>query len=99
MNKGFVDGSENQTPILVDFHADWCGPCITLAPIVEEVTDGFGEKLKFLKVDIDQNKALAVNFGIRSVPTLILFKEGKQVWKQSGLISKRDLKEIIQQYI
>lgn len=85
-------------PVLIDFYADWCGPCITLHPILEEVKESFGDKLNLLRVDVDDNKALAVNFKIKSVPTLMLFKNGKQLWRHSGLISKADLSEVIENY-
>lgn len=91
--------SPDEASVLVHFHASWCGPCKTMAPLIKEVKEHFGHKLQVLEVDVDKNKPLATNFGIRSVPTMLLFKEGKQVWKQAGLISKRELSEIVHQNI
>ena len=87
--------SSPDTPVLVDFHATWCGPCQTLSPIVQEVSREMGDQLKVIKVDVDRNQAAAQQFQIRGVPTLILFKEGKTLWRQSGLTTKRDLKASI----
>ncbi len=91
--------NKEKTLVLIDFHADWCGPCITMEPILEEISKKYSQQLQFLKVDADKNKKLVENFRIRSIPTLILFKTGKEVWRKSGLISTRDLEEVIQQYL
>lgn len=87
--------NENQ-PVLVDFFAEWCGPCQTMAPILKQVKSELGETVKIIKVDVDKNTQLAANFGIRSVPTLKLFKAGQEVWSGSGLIQASQLKQIIQ---
>jgi len=83
--------SSPDTPVLVDFYATWCGPCQTLSPIVQDVSHEMGDALKVIKVDIDKNQGAAQQFQIQGVPTLILFKNGKAVWRQSGLMTKRDL--------
>ncbi|HSD14125.1 MAG TPA: thioredoxin [Flavobacterium sp.] len=85
-------------PVLVDFFATWCGPCQTLSPILKQVKDELGEGVSVIKIDIDKNQAVAVQFQVRSVPTMLLFKNGKQVWRQSGLVSKNDLISIIRNY-
>lgn len=82
--------------VLVDFSATWCGPCQTLAPILQEVKEHFGDKLSVIKIDVDKNQALARNFSVQGVPTLILYKDGTQVWRQSGLLTKHDLIGIIE---
>ena len=84
------------TPVLVDFHAEWCGPCKMMAPILKEVKSAFGEKLKVIKVDVDKNQQVAAHYGVRGVPTLILFQNGQLVWKESGVIPKGQLIQIIQ---
>ena len=83
--------NDNEQPVLVDFYATWCGPCQTLSPIVEDFARDMNNKVKVIKVDVDKNQAAAQKFNIRGVPTLILFKDGKMVWRKSGLLTKRDL--------
>ncbi len=89
-----------KTPlVLVDFTAGWCGPCQTLAPVLQEVKAHFAENLSILKIDVDKNPALARGFAVQGVPTLILYHLGQQVWRQSGLLTQRDLIAIIEKYI
>ncbi|MFD2555440.1 thioredoxin [Sphingobacterium tabacisoli] len=85
--------------VLIDFSAAWCGPCQTLAPILKEVKDHFGEQLSVLKVDVDRNQALSKSFSIQGVPTMILYKDGAQVWRQSGLLTKTQMLAIINQHL
>jgi thioredoxin 1 len=82
-------------PVLVDFFAEWCGPCKTMSPILKEVKDKLGDKATIIKVDIDKNEPAAHAYHVRSVPTLILFKDGKQVWKQSGVVPANELISLI----
>ncbi|WKN33379.1 thioredoxin [Porifericola rhodea] len=89
--------STTATPVLVDFYASWCGPCQTLSPIVQQVAKEFGEKVKVVKVDVDRNPAAAQQFQIRSVPTLMIFKGGKALWRKAGLMTKRELSTVLQQ--
>ena len=91
----FTEIVNQNKPVLIDFFATWCGPCQTMSPILKQVKDELGEKVTILKVDVDKNAAIASKFHVRGVPTFILFKNGKQVWKQAGLISKTDLKQKI----
>ncbi|HET8887201.1 MAG TPA: thioredoxin [Salinimicrobium sp.] len=95
MKSSFNQIIDDGKPVLIDFFADWCGPCQTLAPILKEAKEELGDHVKIVKVDVDKNQQLASKFQVRGVPTLILFKDGKQLWRQSGLISKRDLVQII----
>lgn len=85
--------------VLIDFSAEWCGPCQTLAPILKEVKDHFGERLSVLKVDVDRNQSLAKAFAIQGVPTMILYKEGVQIWRQSGLLTKAQMIAVIDQHL
>jgi thioredoxin 1 len=75
----------------VDFHATWCGPCKTLAPILDQLKSKKGQALRILKIDVDKNPAIADQLGIRGVPTLIYYKNGKQIWRKSGVIPLPEL--------
>lgn len=98
MKNNFKDLISSETPVLVDFFAEWCGPCKSLAPILKEVKAELGEQVKILKIDVDKNQALASQYQVRGVPTMILFQGGKQLWRESGVLQKNDLVSIIQQH-
>ena len=83
-------------PVLVDFYADWCGPCKTMSPIVEQVASQYNGKLKVIKVNVDKNQAAAQQFRVQGVPTFILFKQGQQVWRQSGAMPANVLAQAVQ---
>ena len=87
-----------EIPVLVDFHATWCGPCKMLAPILQDVKSELGENVSIIKVDVDKNPELANHYQVRGVPTLILFKKGENVWRQSGVLSKNDLIAVINKF-
>ena len=94
--KGKLENLISQdTPVLVDFYADWCGPCQTMAPILKEVIKAHEGKLKIIKVDVDKNQPLAQRFGVRSIPTLILFKNGDLVWRKAGILTTNDLSKAL----
>ena len=82
-------------PVLVDFYADWCGPCKMMNPILKEVKDALDNKVSIIKINVDKNQSLAAKLKVRGVPTLILYRAGKQVWRQSGVVPKNDLISII----
>jgi thioredoxin 1 len=81
--------------VLVDFYATWCGPCQALTPVLKDVKSELGAHISIVKMDVDKNQALASQYQVRGVPTLLLFKNGKQIWRQSGVPSKNDLIQLI----
>ena len=86
---------QKDQPVLVDFFATWCGPCQKLAPILKQVKESLGERITIIKIDVDKNQAIAAQYQVRGVPTMLLFQNGKQLWRQSGVVSKEELIKII----
>ena len=91
MTKSFENIINSEKPVLIDFFATWCGPCKTLGPILKEVKDSLGERISIIKIDVDKNQELASKYQVRVVPTMILYQSGKQLWRQSGVLSKDDI--------
>ena len=87
------------TPVLVDFTAEWCGPCKMMKPVLEQLHQQMGDQVRILKIDIDKSPAAANAYLVQSVPTLILFRNGKILWRQSGVMQTAKLKSIIQHHI
>lgn len=97
-NSSFTDLVKSETPTLVDFHAEWCGPCKMMKPILEELKNQIGSRARIIKIDVDKNQTIANLFQVKGVPTLALFKNGELKWKQSGVMQVEYLKRIIDQY-
>ncbi|SDP02186.1 thioredoxin [Mucilaginibacter sp. OK268] len=89
----------SETPVLVDFSAEWCGPCKMMPPILQDVKHALGDKVKILKIDIDKNPSAANAYKIQSVPTLMIFQKGQTKWRQSGVIQARQLQQAVEQFI
>ena len=97
MNTSFENLIKSEKPVLIDFFGTWCGPCQTLAPILKQVKDSLGDRISIIKIDVDKNQELASKYQVRGVPTMILYQNGKQLWRQSGVLSKEEIiKNIIE---
>jgi thioredoxin 1 len=98
--KGKFDSIINDSrPVIVDFHALWCSPCKMQSPILKELAAELGERVRVIKIDVDSNSQIAGRYSVQSVPTIIIFKNGKLVWRQSGVVSKSRLESILMQNI
>jgi thioredoxin 1 len=98
--KGNFDSIINDTrPVIVDFHALWCGPCKVQSPILSDIASEFGERVRVIKIDVDQNPGLASKYHIQGVPTVIIFKNGQLVWRQSGVVTKSQLIDLLKQHM
>lgn len=85
-------------PVLVDFYADWCGPCKTMAPILQQIAGENAGKVKIIKIDVDRNQPVAQQYRVQSIPTLILFHQGKVLWRQAGVVPAGQLNQVLKQY-
>jgi thioredoxin 1 len=94
----FKELINSDLPVLVDFYATWCGPCKMMSPILEDVAAKMKGQVKIVKVDVDKNPNAAEAYQVRGVPTLILFKNGKQLWRQSGVVQANQLIQLINQH-
>jgi thioredoxin 1 len=95
----FLSLIQSERPVLVDFYATWCGPCKAMKPILETVKSELGEQISVFKIDVDRNQALSQELGIQSIPTLILYKDGKPVWRKSGVASATEIQSVVAAYL
>ena len=98
MKSSFNNIINDEKPVLVDFFATWCGPCKALAPILQDAKAELGDAVKIVKIDLDKNQELASRFQVQGVPTLILFKQGNQLWRQSGVVPKHELVQLLRSH-
>lgn len=95
MKSSFENLIASDKPVLIDFFATWCGPCQMLTPILKQVKDSLGARVSVIKIDVDNNQELASKMGVRGVPTMMLYQNGQQLWRQSGVLSKEEIIQII----
>lgn len=94
----FSELIRSEKPVLVDFSAEWCGPCKMLAPILEDVKKRIGERATIFKLDVDRNPVIASSYNVMAVPTLIIFQNGKPVWRRSGVLSAVELTRTLESF-
>lgn len=95
MNNSFIDIINSDKPVSIDFFATWCGPCQMLGPVLKQVKDSLGDRVSIIKVDVDKNQELAAMQQVRGVPTMMLYQRGQQLWRQSGVLSKEEIIQVI----
>lgn len=99
MKTTFQDLIKSEKPVLIDFYADWCGPCRMMPPILDQVKEKYGEEIRIVKIDVDQNQALSQQLKVSSIPTLMIFQKGELKWREAGVPSVGTLKSAVAEFI
>lgn len=99
LNNTFQKIIESETPVLVDFYADWCGPCRMMPPVLKELKDRMGDQIKIFKVNVDEHNDVASHFQVSSIPTLMIFKQGNLLWREPGVKNTSQLQQILQSHV
>ena len=94
----FQEMIQSEKPVLVDFFAEWCGPCKMMSPILKEVKEKMGDNATIIKIDVDKNPQAANHYQVQGVPTLMIFKKGEVLWRQSGVVPKGNLISVLNQF-
>ena len=93
----FTDLINSEKPVLIDFHTTWCGPCKAMGPILQDVSKQVGDQAKILKIDVDKNQKVSAKYQVQGVPTLMIFKNGEMLWRQSGVVPANQLVDLLKQ--
>lgn len=95
----FQELISSEVPLLIDFYADWCGPCKVLSPIIQDIKNDLGEQIKVVKIDVDANQSLSTNLDVMSIPTIMIYKKGELLWRAAGVQTKQAILKQLQAHI
>jgi len=99
LNNAFTKLINTDKPVLVDFYAEWCGPCRAMPPVLKEIKNRFGDQVQVFKINVDEHTDVAAHFQVNSIPTLMIFKKGQLLWREAGVKNTSQLQQLLQQYI
>lgn len=99
LNNSFQEIINTDKPVLIDFYAEWCGPCKQMPPILKALKDNMGDEIRIFKVNVDQHNDIAAHFQVTSIPTLMIFKNGNLLWRESGIKTSKQLQQLLEQHV